>query len=202
MVITHYQLLGIPENADARQIKTAYRSMAKRFHPDANKGSEAAAELFRQLNEAYRILCDEQLRKVYDRKISAQHQTAQQATKQKPPSSQKQPKKPDPQQKFNNFLYSVLGAILETPDITPEERPKARASPTQKPTRKVRSKPDFNFYYCLATERSESPYSCGDDGIYRRSKKVQTSAKRSFGGVPGNSVVMLLMTGLWEFFKQ
>ena len=93
MVITHYQLLGIPENADSRQIKTAYRSMAKRFHPDANKGSEAAAELFRQLNEAYRILCDEQLRKIYDRKISVQHktQTAQQATKQKRSSSQKKP---------------------------------------------------------------------------------------------------------------
>lgn len=205
MVITHYQLLGIPEDADSRQIKAAYRSMAKRFHPDANKGSEAAAELFRQLSEAYRVLGDGQLRKVYDRKITVQHQTQaeQPVTKRPPPPEQKQQKKPDPQQKFNNFLYSVLGAILEPPDITPEERPKGRTSPAVKPTRKVRSKPDFNFYYCLATERSANPYTCDDDGIYRRSKeKIRTSTKRSFGRVPGSSAVMLLLTGLWEVFRQ
>lgn len=194
MAINHYQLLGIPEGADSKQVKTAYRSMAKRFHPDANRGSEAAAELFRQLNEAYRILSDENLRKAYDHKITLQQQAAK----------QQQTQKPDPQQKFNNFLYSVLGAILETPDVPVSEQPKSRASPQNKANRKVRSKPDFNFYYSLAKERSNSPYSCGNDGVYRRSSKSQTVAtpKRTFGGVPGSGIVMLLLTGLWEYFKQ
>ena len=195
MVFDHYQILGIPADADIKLIKAAYRSMAKRFHPDTNKGSEAAAELFRQLNEAYRVLSDAQRRKLYDQKITEQQQAenAQQAAR------QKQATKPDPQQKFNNFLYSVLGAILETPDAPPAAKTNSRASPQKKTVRKVRSKPDFNFYYYLAKERDSTPYSCGEDGIYRRQNG---KPKRNFGGMPGSSAIMLLLTGLWELFKQ
>jgi len=194
MGLNHYQILGIPEDADIRLIKTAYRSMAKRFHPDTNKGSEAAAELFRQLNEAYRVLSDEQLRIIYDRKIDLQKQTAK--TTQRP-----QPKtaaRPDPQQKFNNFLYSVLGAILETPDPPENINTRSHPSPTGKSPRKVRKRPDFNFYYYLALERDKTPYSCGDDGIYRR---TSATGQRRFGRTSGN-LLLLLLSGLWEFFKQ
>jgi len=163
--------------------------MAKRFHPDTNKGSEAAAELFRQLNEAYRVLSDEQLRQVYDRTIDQQKQ----AERPKP----KPTEKPDPQQKFNNFLYSVLGAILESPD-PPAEVNNKRASSRAKPARKVRKQPDFNFYYYLAMERDSSPYTCGDDGIYRR---TSAKGKGHFGRTSG-SILLLLFTGLWELFKQ
>lgn len=203
MVLNHYQILGIPENADSRQIKAAYRSLAKRCHPDTNHGSEAAAELFRQLNEAYRILGNEQLRKAYDQKIAAQKPPP----KPEPAKPKPQPKtadRPDPQQKFNNFLYSVLGAILETPDQSSEIRPRNKASPTAPKTRKTPNKPDFNFYYYLARERESSPYTCGEDGIYRRTRgnSPAPTKRRTFNGVPGASVIMLLLSGLWEFIKQ
>ena len=194
MVLNHYQILGIPADADIRLIKTAYRSMAKRFHPDTNKGSEAAAELFRQLNEAYRVLSDERLRQSYDRKIDQQQQAVIKTQHPKP----KTEAKPDPQQKFNNFLYSVLGAILETPDPPENINTSSRPPPTDKPTRKVRRRPDFNFYYYLAMERDKSPYSCGDDGIYRR---TAAKGRRSFSRTSSN-ILLLLFAGLWEFFKQ
>lgn len=195
MKLNHYQILGIPVDADARQIKAAYRSMAKRFHPDTNQGSEAAAELFRQLSEAYRVLGDEELRKSYDKNISQQRQT--------PPKEQpKAASRTNPQQKFNNFLYSVLGAILETPDEPSFVQPQSRASPSP-PHKKVRKKPDFDFYYYLAMERKNSAYSCGEDGIYRRSKPKRAGPAKpgGFGRVPGSSFVLLLLTGLWELFK-
>lgn len=197
MKLSHYQILGIPENADAKQIKAAYRSMAKRFHPDTNQGSEAAAELFRQLSEAYRVLGDDQLRKSYDQKILRQQKKGRKEQRKTAPKS-------DPQQKFNNFLYSVLGAILEMPnEPTPTIQPQNRASPPPA-QKKVRQKPDFDFYYYLAMERKNTPYSCGEDGIYRRSKPKRAGPVKpaAFGRAPGSSFVLLLLSGLWELFKQ
>jgi len=200
MKINHYQILGIPENADIRQIKAAYRCMAKRFHPDTNSGSEAAAELFRQLTEAYRVLSDEQLRATYDRSIKAEPPPASPSAKPETTQKPKQTIRPDPQQKFNGFLNSLLNAIFEDPE-TVTEKP-ARASPVAKPARKVRSKPDFNFYYYLEMERSGSPYSCGEDGIYRRTKETAATKKsRTFKRGPRGSFISLLLIGLWEFLK-
>jgi molecular chaperone DnaJ len=199
MAINHYQLLGIPEDADARRIKAAYRSMAKRFHPDANQGSEAAADLFRQINEAYRILCDEQLRKAYNRKIA----TEQHPTPESPSASKEQAPNSDPQQKFNRFLNSLLDAIFESPQTISEEKPVQRAAQDKKTVRKVRRKPDFNFYYFLAKERSANRYYCDTDGIYRRCGESKSSSKRgSFGRVPGSSFALLLVTSLWTYLRQ
>ena len=70
MALNYYRLLGIPPDAGQRRIKSAYRSLAKRFHPDRNSGSETAAELFRQANQAYRVLSDPALRAHYDKKLA------------------------------------------------------------------------------------------------------------------------------------
>ena len=199
MAINHYQLFGIPEDADEKRIKGAYRSLAKRFHPDLNKGSEAASELFRKINEAYRILSDEPLRLAYD------HQLAQQSASAVAPSP---PQKPaaaaDPQQKFNRFVNSLLGAIFSEPDPSPAVASHQQATPSpRQPPRKVRSKPDFNFYYYLAKEQENSPYACDEDGIYRRNKQAtrRPVGRNKFSRVPGSSIAILLLTGLWEYFK-
>lgn len=202
MRLNHYQILGIPEDAELSQIKTAYRSLAKRCHPDTNHGSEAAAELFRQVNEAYRVLGDEQLRASYDHKLAAQRPPPPKPAPAKPSPSPQAGPRPDPQQKFNNFLYSVLGAILETPDEPTEISPLGRASPNGAAARKVPNKPDFNFYYYLAMERKKSPYSCGADGIYRRDKGAQNRPKhKTFTRGSGGGFVLILLAGLWELFK-
>lgn len=61
-----YEVLGVARNADASAIKKAYRKLAKKYHPDSNEGNSRAAEKFKEINEAYGILGDEEKRKQYD----------------------------------------------------------------------------------------------------------------------------------------
>ena len=61
-----YEVLGVPRNADSEAIRSAYRNLAKRFHPDVNKDS-GSEERFKEINEAYSVLSDAQRRAAYDR---------------------------------------------------------------------------------------------------------------------------------------
>jgi molecular chaperone DnaJ len=62
----YYEVLGVERNADEETLKKAYRKLAKKYHPDANPGDEAAAEKFKEASEAYAILSDPQKRQQYD----------------------------------------------------------------------------------------------------------------------------------------
>ncbi len=62
-----YKVLGIARDATLRQVKAAYRKLAKRHHPDACPGDPEAAARFRDITDAYTILSDPVLRQVYDR---------------------------------------------------------------------------------------------------------------------------------------
>lgn len=61
-----YRTLGVSEKADRDEIRKAYRALAKKYHPDANKGDESASERFKEIGEAYRVLSDPDKRKKYD----------------------------------------------------------------------------------------------------------------------------------------
>jgi molecular chaperone DnaJ len=61
-----YELLGVSKNADKSAIKKAYRTMAKKYHPDKNPGDKEAEEMFKAVNEAYQVLSDDQQRAMYD----------------------------------------------------------------------------------------------------------------------------------------
>ena len=61
-----YKTLGVPKDATADDIKKAYRKLARKFHPDANKGDEAAEEKFKEISEAYDVLSDSKRRTEYD----------------------------------------------------------------------------------------------------------------------------------------
>ncbi|HEY5395148.1 MAG TPA: molecular chaperone DnaJ [Trebonia sp.] len=62
----YYKTLGVPKTATAAEIKKAYRELARKYHPDANKGSTDAEERFKEITEAYNVVSDEKQRKEYD----------------------------------------------------------------------------------------------------------------------------------------
>lgn len=63
----YYKVLGVEKSADEKAIKSAFRKLARRYHPDKNPDDKAAEEKFKEVNEAYEVLSDKEKRAVYDR---------------------------------------------------------------------------------------------------------------------------------------
>ena len=62
----YYKVLGVEKNATEKDIKTAYRKLARKLHPDVNPNNKAAQEKFKEVNEAYEVLSDPSKRQKYD----------------------------------------------------------------------------------------------------------------------------------------
>lgn len=156
MALDYYRLLGIPADADQQRIRSAYRSLAKRCHPDTNRGSETAAELFRQVSNAYRILSDPARRARYDEELAKQQQRKTTSAPAKSTAHL------DPAQKFSRFVNSLLEAIF-----APEEAPVA-PTPVRPVVTKPNKTPSFNFFYHRALEKEKPQYRRGSDGVFRK----------------------------------
>jgi DnaJ-class molecular chaperone len=62
----YYQILGVPKNASEKDIKQAYRKLARKYHPDVNPGDKSAEAKFKEINQAHEVLSDPEKRKKYD----------------------------------------------------------------------------------------------------------------------------------------
>ena len=76
----YYAILGVSRNATEKEIKQAYRRLARKYHPDVNPGDKSAETRFKEINEAHEVLSDAEKRKKYDR-FGDQWQNAEQFAK-------------------------------------------------------------------------------------------------------------------------
>ena len=67
MTANYYDLLGVARDAGDKEVRQAYRKLAREHHPDVNGGDKASEEKFKQINEAYRVLSDPEKRQKYDK---------------------------------------------------------------------------------------------------------------------------------------
>ena len=63
----YYEILGVSKDADSDEIKKAFRKLALKYHPDRNAGDKEAEEKFKEINEAYQVLGNDERRQTYDR---------------------------------------------------------------------------------------------------------------------------------------
>src|SRR3981189_3008038 len=62
----YYETLGVPKTASEDEIRSAFRKLARKYHPDVAKDKKTAEEKFKEINEAYEVLSDPDKRKKYD----------------------------------------------------------------------------------------------------------------------------------------
>ena len=62
----YYAILGVSKTASSGDIKSAFRKLAMKYHPDKNQGNKTAEVKFKEINEAYKVLSDPEKRKLYD----------------------------------------------------------------------------------------------------------------------------------------
>jgi curved DNA-binding protein len=74
----YYEVLGVSRDADKKELRTAFRKLARQYHPDVNPNDPEAEERFKEINEAYEVLSDPDKRQKYDR-LGAEWQRYQQS---------------------------------------------------------------------------------------------------------------------------
>lgn len=117
----YYEVLGVRDNATADEIKSAYRRLARKYHPDLNPRRKSAEERFKKLQEAYDVLSEQDARQQYD-------QSREQALVENDEAVIKVPRlrfvvELNWQQKLSLFLWSICVAGVLMPGNLLDEAP-------------------------------------------------------------------------------
>src|SRR5512134_2842597 len=105
----YYKTLGVAKSADDKAIKAAYRRLARKYHPDVNKGS---ADRFKEINEAYAVLSDPDKRKRYDTLGPDWERYARSGAE--APFERADPRAGGPAGDFSDFFRSIFGDLGAT----------------------------------------------------------------------------------------
>lgn len=111
--IDYYKILGVSKTATEKEIKAAYRKLARKYHPDLNPDNKAAEKKFKEINEAHEVLSDPENRKKYDKygenwKHGEEYEKAQQQYNQQ--QSQRQSSRQGfSEQEYSDFFESMFG---------------------------------------------------------------------------------------------
>ncbi|MGF1537944.1 MAG: DnaJ C-terminal domain-containing protein [Elainellaceae cyanobacterium] len=140
----YYDILGVSQAATAEEIKSAYRKLARRYHPDLNPGDRAAEESFKTVGEAYEILSDSDKRSQYDQ--------FSRFWRQKGFSGGRRSRRSDPDfsqfQDFDTFVDQLLNRRGAAPTnrrrtVRSATSPEAKAPPRQDPYEPKRTKKTY-----------------------------------------------------------
>ena len=142
----YYAILNVPETATAEQIKAAYRSLAKLWHPDICKASNAS-ERFKEINEANDVLSSEESRREYDMQIA---------------QKQRNHAPEDMDDVVSGGLYSMYG---DDEDDTEEPRRQKKKRKKKKPVEKHERQPAQRWPKQRKPETSSIFYEDLPDGI-------------------------------------
>lgn len=126
----YYKILEVSINASKDEIKKAFRSLAKKYHPDRNTNDKNALMKFQEVNEAYEVLSNEDSRKEYDKKISNFKQSDSKETNSKNNNSSSEKKKyqdkSDSIENLNTYFESYFGFNANTNDINKDKLKKQK----------------------------------------------------------------------------
>lgn len=150
----YYNILGIKPSATLKEIKSAYRQLARKYHPDVNKGNKLSEEKFKEIGEAYSVLSDEKKRKQYDllkgynRTPPNDDKVSQQAKKSAKDAYTKKTedesfeekaktgKKPQDEKTFNDIFNEFLDNIFNKDNFSAP--PPVQEKPKQAPPPKIK----------------------------------------------------------------
>jgi tetratricopeptide (TPR) repeat protein len=107
MEFNHYQVLGVPRNASLDNIKKAYKTLAKKYHPDVNPGSKFYEDHFKKVTAAYAILSDPVKRQQYDLKLYHAERPPVSRPQQARPATQQRPRRTAPVQTQAAFSFNL-----------------------------------------------------------------------------------------------
>jgi curved DNA-binding protein len=110
--VDYYKILGVSKTASEKEIKTAYRKLARKYHPDLNPDSKEAEKKFKEINEANEVLSDAEKRKKYDKygkdwEHGEEYEKAQKQRRQQPNYQSGQQEFSE--QEFSDFFDSMFG---------------------------------------------------------------------------------------------
>lgn len=116
-----YQILGVKPDATEEEIKKAFRSLAKKYHPDMHPDDATMEAKFKEVNDAYAVLSDSKKRTEYDLSRNGQTNTKEKKQERENTRQAKQAEKVDFSQMHKNF-EQFFGFDPKTKEVTNEEK--------------------------------------------------------------------------------